>query len=215
MAVGVLSDGDRGDFGADAFEDLGQSWVGAAVVGQLHGVDVGEREREERLALGVAGEEQFEAVAADDGDDGARVGVLGRRAWRARDRGQDVDPQRTGVEGQRGERGDTADSAGSGRGDDRVEVAVAGAVAAVDQQVDREALDDLGETAVVVARSVRHHDRRQPPDPGAAQQPCHAALGRSAVEQHGAAVGVLDERGVALADVEEADRQRRAAGGPA
>ena len=74
--------------------------------------------------------------------------------------------------------------------------------------VDGEAADHLRRAAVVVARGVGEHERRQPPHPRAAQQPGHAALGRPGVEQHGAAVGVLDQGGVALAHVEERDRER-------
>ena len=42
-------------------------------------------------------------------------------------------------------------------------------------------------------------------DAGLAQQPHRARLGRAAVEQDRGAVGVLDQRGVALPDVEKAD----------
>ena len=55
MAVVVLSDRDPGDLGAQAVEQLGQTGVGAAVMGDLHSLDIGQRERLERVAFGVAG----------------------------------------------------------------------------------------------------------------------------------------------------------------
>ena len=52
---------------------------------------------------------------------------------------------------------------------------------------------------------MRGHNQRETPHAGPAQQPGHAGLGRSAVEEDGRAVGVLDQRGVSLADVEKAN----------
>ena len=58
VPVGVRAHLDRRQLGPQAGEHLGKARVGAAVVGHLHGVHVGKREREQRLALGVGGEQQ-------------------------------------------------------------------------------------------------------------------------------------------------------------
>ena len=59
----------------------------------------------------------------------------------------------------------------------------------------------------MVARGVGRHHNRQPADARAAKQPGDAALRWSSVEEDRGAVGMLHERGVALPDVEEADRE--------
>lgn len=46
MAVAVWADGDRGELGLDAIEDFWEVGIGAAVVWDLEGVDVGERQWE-------------------------------------------------------------------------------------------------------------------------------------------------------------------------
>ena len=68
-------------------------------------------------------------------------------------------------------------------------------------------LDHLGQPAMVVARLVGGHDQREAADAEPPQQRRDVRLRRAAVEEDGGAVGVLDQRGVALADVEEADRE--------
>ena len=77
------------------------------------------------------------------------------------------------------------------------------AVATVEQEADGVAVEDVDEAAVMVARGMRGDDDGEPPHARAPQQPRDAALRRAAVEEHGGAVRMLDERGVALADVEE------------
>ena len=52
---------------------------------------------------------------------------------------------------------------------------------------------------------MRRHDGAQPVDPRLPEQPRHARVGAAPVEEHGTAVGVLDERRVALPHVEERD----------
>ena len=85
----------------------------------------------------------------------------------------------------------------------------------VEQQADRDPPDHVVEAALVVARLVGGDHEVQPPHARRAELAVDARLGRAAVEQRGGAVAVLDERGVALADVEEphgqvAGRRRRA-----
>ena len=79
----------------------------------------------------------------------------------------------------------------------------------------RDAVDHLVEAALVVARLVRGHHQVEPRTPARRSCRVHARLGRTAVEQDGGAVAVLDERGVALPDVEEADRQSSGGAGVA
>ncbi|MEX2412508.1 MAG: hypothetical protein WD399_02500, partial [Thermoleophilaceae bacterium] len=66
MAIRVLADGNRRELGAQALEQRGQAVVRAAMVRDLDRLDVWQRERQQRLALGVAGEQQIEAAGADD-----------------------------------------------------------------------------------------------------------------------------------------------------
>jgi hypothetical protein len=60
---------------------------------------------------------------------------------------------------------------------------------------------------VVVARGVGGHDNGEPTDTRPAQQARDTRLRGAGVEQQRRAIGVLDEGRVALADVEEADRE--------
>ncbi len=59
---------------------------------------------------------------------------------------------------------------------------------------------------MVIARRMGGDHQRQPAHARPAQQAGDAGLRRAAVEEDRGAVGMLDEGGVALADVEEADR---------
>jgi hypothetical protein len=104
-----------------------------------------------------------------------------------------------------GLRRDPPDPAAAGFLEHGSEVRVGAAVAAVEERGGGDATQDLQQAAVVVARGVRGHDQRQAAHARAVQQPVRARLGRTAVEQHRGAAAVLDQRGVALADVEEAD----------
>ena len=76
-------------------------------------------------------------------------------------------------------------------------------VPSVDEQVHREPAQHLDEAAVVIGGRVRGHDGAEAVDALLAKQPRDARVRRSPVEQHGAAVWVLDQGRVALSDVEE------------
>ena len=67
---------------------------------------------------------------------------------------------------------------------------------------------------MVVARGVGGHHGVEAAHAGPPQQTRHARLRRPAVEEHRRAVGVLDQRRVALADVEEADGETVRRAGP-
>ena len=69
------------------------------------------------------------------------------------------------------------------------------------------------QAAVVVGRRMRGDDRAEVMDSRLPQQARDARLRAAAVEEDGAAVGVLDQRRVALAHVEERDRQPVRRGG--
>ena len=86
-------------------------------------------------------------------------------------------------------------------------VGIGGAVTTVEERVDGEPVEHGGEPAVVVTRGVGGDHEGEPLDARLAQEASHPCLGRTTVEQDRRAVGVLDQRGVALPDVEEADRQ--------
>ena len=62
--------------------------------------------------------------------------------------------------------------------------------------------------ALVVTRLMRGDHEIEPPDPGRTQPPVDTRLRRTAVEQGGRTGAVLDQGGVPLADVEEADGER-------
>ena len=80
-------------------------------------------------------------------------------------------------------------------------------VASVEQQIHRVALDHLPQAAVVIARGMCRDDDAQPAHARRAQPAHDPGLRRAAVEEDRSAVGVLDQRRVALADVEERDGQ--------
>ena len=216
MAIGVLLPHlDRGHLGPEAVEQCGQAGIGAAVVGDLHRLHVGQRERDERRALGVPGEEEVEAPGADHGRHRPGVRILGSRPGRPRPRAENADEQAAHPQAHRCDRGHPARAMALRCRHHRAEVAVGRAVAAVNQEVDRDTVDHLREPTVVVAGGVGHHEGRETPNARSPQEADHPPLGRPAIEQHGRAVGVLDEGGVALTDVEEGDGQlARRGGGP-
>ena len=59
----------------------------------------------------------------------------------------------------------------------------------------------------MVGRRVRRDDRIEAADSRAAQEPRHARLRASAVEEDGASVRVLDQGRIALPHVQEGDRE--------
>jgi hypothetical protein len=75
----------------------------------------------------------------------------------------------------------------------------------VEQRSCRNPLEHLPQAALVVARLVRRYDEVESSHPRGAQLPVDARLGRSAVEQHRRPRAVLDQRRVALPDVQERD----------
>ena len=71
---------------------------------------------------------------------------------------------------------------------------------------DAEAVDDAGGTADVVALRMREDDRGQRPNAEPSELTGHVRLRRAFVDEH-CRTRRLDERGVALADVEERDAE--------
>ena len=207
MAVVVAAaDLDRGDLGAQPPQHVGQPRVRAAVVRDLHRLDAAQREREDRLALGVGGQPDVERAGADDRRDTARVRLLGRRhARRPRLGRQHTNDQRADPQHLAGARRHAPDPARVGLGEQPEEVRIRRAVAVLEQQPCRDPLEHRVQPALVVARLVRRDHEVQALDPGGGQLPVQPRLGRPAVEQHAGAVPVLDQRRVALADVEERD----------
>ena len=180
------------------------------MVGHLHGVDVGQVERQQRLALGVGGEQQVEARRELTTATTARgFGSSGARAGRARRRREHADaqspPASVSVERRRG-RGRGATPRRAGLAQQRAEGGIGRAVAAVEQQVRPGSARSTSarppwwsrEAWVATTSASRS-------TPALRSRRATPRLGRPAVEEHGGAVGVLDQRGVALADVEEAD----------
>ena len=88
-----------------------------------------------------------------------------------------------------------------------VEPRLPGPVAAIEESVDREALEHLGQTALMISGLMRGDDQRDPPHPRVAQQAGDPRLRRAAVEEDRGPRAILDQRRVALADVEEGDRE--------
>ena len=104
-------------------------------------------------------------------------------------------------------RGHAAHVPAAGIRQQREEVAVASAVAVLEQSARGDAVEHLAQAALVVARLVRGDHELEARHPRRAQLPVDARLGRAAVEQHARAGAVLDQRRVALADVQERDRR--------
>ena len=111
---------------------------------------------------------------------------------------------------------DAADAGRRGRGTRRIPRASASAsrrlksrsvraVGVLEQQRGRDPLEHLVQSALVVARLVGGDHQVEPAHAGRPQQAVDARLGRAAVEQRGGTGAVLDQGGIALADVEEAD----------
>ncbi len=211
MAVGVAGPTSiAGHLGPQPLEHLGQARVGAAVVGHLHRVHVGQVEREQRLALGVGGEQQVEAAAADDRDHRPRVGVLGRRAGRPRRRGEHADAQAAAGERERQRR----DRRRRARTPRRSAAARAARKAGSRVPSPPSSSRSTGKRRAPSARPPWWSREAwvattsgEPATPARRSRRDDARLGRAAVEQDRRAVGVLDQGGVALADVEEADRE--------
>lgn len=176
-------------------------------MGDLEDVDRRQVEREEDRRLGVGGEEDGRGVGLDEGDDGSVVGVAGRGGGRRFGRGgrpEDGEGQRAGVEGLALLGGDDAGGAGGrvdGAGGRR-----AIAVAAVEEQGGGERAQDGGRVAVVVELRVGDDERVEAADAGGAELCDKLRSGRAGVDEDGVAVG-LQERRVALADVERGDAQ--------
>jgi hypothetical protein len=85
------------------------------------------------------------------------------------------------------------------------------AVAAVENQADRQRAQDRRRAARVVGLRVRHHQRVEPAHARGAQLADHRCFTRPGVHEDGVQ-SVLDERRVALADVEHADPHARGRG---
>jgi len=168
-------------------------------------IDIGEAQRTESLTLGVGREQQLECSGTDNGHDRARIRVLGLGTGRARPRREQLDRQVACPEAHGRKRGDALDVAALRCSDRGAEAGVGVAVTTIEQQLDRKALDHLGETAVVVARGVGRDDDRESLDAGCAEQAGSSGLGWAGVEQDGRSAAVLDQGRVALADVEEGD----------
>ena len=98
-----------------------------------------------------------------------------------------------------------ADPAGVRLGEQAPEVAILRAIGVLEQQRGRDPLEYLGEPALVVARLVGGDHEVEPAHAGGTQQAVDARLGRASVEQRGGPCAVLDQGGIALTDVEEAD----------
>ena len=189
---------------------VGQARVRAAVVGHLHGVDRRQLQLAQRVGLSASAESRRSKPAgAHERRHRARVGVLRRRPGRPRRRRDHaitaIPPDRS-VSGAWARRRRDPRSA---RGLTTLRnVGSRGAVAAVEHHVDRDPLAPprrrppwwSRDAWVMTSTDSRAHARR-----AAAGGP-RGASGGPPSNSTARAVGVLDQRGVALADVEEGDR---------
>jgi hypothetical protein len=100
---------------------------------------------------------------------------------------------------------DAADPAAVRLREQAPEVPIRAAVGVLEQQRGRDSVEHLVQPALVIARLVGRNDEVQPAHAGGPQLAVDPRLGRAAIEQHGRARTVLDQRGIALADVEKAD----------
>src|SRR5207248_9785355 len=114
-------------------------------------------------ALGVGRQEQRETALADDRDGGALVRVVRRGAAPERDWPDDADGQRAGVQKLAGSRRETADSAAIDLVLERREGRVTCAVAAVQEEPDRGAVDHREQAPGGVARRGRRHGDAERP----------------------------------------------------
>ena len=102
-------------------------------------------------------------------------------------------------------RADAPDAPGVGLGEQAPVVGVMSAVAVLDEQPDRHPLDQLVKAALVVAGLVRGDGEIKPAHAGRPELPVDGRLRRAGIEEHVRAVTVLDQGGIALADVEKPD----------
>ena len=177
-------DRDHRDAGSQHPEELRKACVLRAVVRDLQDLDPAQRQPRRHVALRVGGEQDVGCAVAREQDDGVLVRVLAGKPGTVRP--EDAEPQLA----------DAVDLAGADDVDRDIVLArgrARGALVArrrrgrksrVDHGTDAQPTDHVGRAADVVALRVRQHDRRQRPEPEAAELARHieppAAPGRRA-----------------------------------
>src|SRR4051794_35818398 len=219
MAVAVAAASlDRRDLRLQPVEQLRKAGVRASVVRNLHSIDARQVERQQDRAFGVRRQEEVEGTRADDRDRRPfiRVGrrrLVGAAWWRP----QDVDRDAADVNALAGAGRSPRDPPAVDLVLERDKARVVDAVAAVEEQPYGEPPDDLEEASVMVARLVCGDQHADLADAEAPQGAVDARLGDAAVEEDGSTCRVSDQRRVALADIDEVDREvtrwRRRGGG--
>ena len=204
MAVGVaLADRDRRELRSQAARESREAGVVAAVVGDLQHLDAGSSSAGGDVGLGVGGEQQVEVADRDVGHDRAAVGVAAGGSRRPRRRR----PQDAACGSCR------ARAPGRARGDRPPRrrrrpparpARASAAVAAVEHEPGRNRCEDRVRRALVVGLRVGDHQRVEAPTP-AFRRAGAARPSGGPVSKSTAAPSRLEQRRVALADVEERD----------
>src|SRR5205085_11130561 len=146
-----------------------------------------------------------EPSLADHGREGALVGVVRRWPRWSRRRAEDPDLQAAYAEDLPLVRLQPPHTMAMRLVEQPPEVRVGRAVAVLEQRGGGYAREHLVQPALVVPGLMRGDHEVEPADPCRAQLAVHPRLGRAAVEQHRGSGAILDQRGVALADVEKRD----------
>jgi hypothetical protein len=186
MAVGVLlSHLDRCDPRSGALEHRGQSFVGAAVVGDLERLHPREVEAGGDVRLGVGREQQVERAVLHVGDDGVVVRVAVRAPdGRARRRPQDVEPQLPDAQLLTGARGDRPAAAALERAGEPALDSGRPAGAAVEYEPRPVRRDDGERHALVVSLRMREDEQVEAPDARLVEPLEDRPAGRSRVDEH-------------------------------
>ena len=206
MAVGVApADLDRRELRVGALEHGREPLVGAAVVGDLERLHLGQRERGGDVRLGVGREQQVEVADLHVRDERAVVRVALRPEVRlGRRRPQQLHPDAPERERLPGMGGHPP--RGAGRMRQTVLDGGRPARAAVHDHPRRHFAQDRQRRALVVALRMRDHQSVEPLHARLGQPPQDRPAGRAGVDQNGDAV-LLQQRRIALADIEEGDHE--------
>ncbi len=170
--------------------------------------------------LGIRGEQDAHARAAHEQDDGPVVRVAGAAGHAGPGRWPEhLHGGRTDAQSLSGPRRDQRRPALDRRAREVLALPFADAVAAVQDAADRQLAQHPVRAPDVVGLRMRADEHVEPPDAELAQAREHGAARGAAVDEHGVAAR-LDERRIALPDVEERHpqharrRRRRAAPRP-
>jgi hypothetical protein len=202
--VVALADGDERDPRADESKELAEALIRRAVMRDLQELHLRRAQRDGHRRFRISREERVELPVAREQNDAVLVRVLARPA-------RSVGPQN--ADAQLAELEELADA---GRHDSHASAAslafqhgLVGAVRRLERvqdEADRQRIDDVGGPAHVVSVWVGDNERREAADSERAKLSCNTRLGRALVDQDSPS-SRLQQDSVSLADVEHHDPQ--------